>query len=251
MTILYVNGDSHSAGAEIANTCCFAEDDPQYWRLGRKPHPDNLRLSYGCMIANQLGAILECDAESAASNDRILRTSTANINTVVVPDLVIIGWSTWEREEWQHDGNYYQVTASGTDSVPTELSQRYKEWVVNQTHITREQKLLGWHERIWQFHQQLELQNIPHIFFNTYSDFAGIRSRQITTDSTTVIPNEHDWGLSYVDPYDRNMTYYNWCIQKGFKTVNHNSYHYGADAHRAWAEFLMQYYVQNLLTRKS
>ena len=249
--IIYVNGDSHSAGAEIANTYCFAEDDPLYWRLGRRPHPDNLRLSYGCMIANQLGAILECDAESAASNDCILRTSTANINTVVVPDLVIIGWSTWEREEWQHDGNYYQVTASGTDSVPAELSQRYKEWVVNQTQITREQKLLGWHERIWQFHQQLELQNIQHIFFNTYSDFAGIRSRQITTDSTTVIPNEHDWGLSYVDPYDSNMTYYNWCIRKGFNTVNPNSYHFGADAHEAWAEFLMQYYVQNLLTKKS
>ena len=44
------------------------------------------------------------------------------------PDLVIIGWSTWEREEWLHEGTYYQVTASGTDDVPPELHSKYKKW---------------------------------------------------------------------------------------------------------------------------
>lgn len=255
--IVYVNGDSHSAGAEIANPHCFAQDDPLYWALGRQPHPDNLKLSYGCLIANELGAILTCDAESAASNDRIMRTTWPRIESVQggfvqeKPDLVIIGWSTWEREEWLHNNIHYQVTASGTDTVPRELQQRYREWVVDQTHVTRERKLLGWHDQIWRLHQALENKNIPHIFFNTYSDFANIRSRQITTDTTKVVPNEHDWGLNYVGPYDSNLTYYNWCIQKGFKTVNGNSYHFGADAHQAWAEFLMQYYVQILLTKKS
>ena len=252
--ILYVNGDSHSAGAEAVNTYAFANDDPLYWALGRQPHPDNLRASYGCELANLMGAILECDAESAASNDRVFRTTWNHLqgiqNTPVArPDYVVIGWTTWEREEWLHEGTYYQVTASGTDSVPAELLHRYKEWVVDQNYLTRERKLLGWHERIWKFHKRLEAKNIPHIFFNTYSDFSNIRSRKITTDAIKVIPDEYDWGLNYVYPYDSNLTYYNWCIQKGFKTVNPNSYHFGADAHRAWAEFLMQYYVQMLLTR--
>ena len=250
--IVYVNGDSHSAGAEIANPYCFAQDDPLYWGLGRQPHPDNLKLSYGCLVANELNAVLECDAESASSNDRIMRTTWPHIQSVqdsyqIKPNLIIIGWSTWEREEWvDRDGKYYQVTAGGTDSVPTDMSQRYREWVMAQDEATREQKMLYWHNRIWYLHVALQDKNIPHIFFNTYSDFSAIRLNHLKTG--TVNPGEYNWGLNYVDPYDRNLNYYNWCVQKGFAPVRANSYHFGADAHRAWAEFLMQYYVQMLLT---
>jgi hypothetical protein len=101
--ILYVNGDSHSAGAEAVNTYSFAQDDSLYWNMDREPHPDNLRVSYGCELANMLGAILQCDAESASSNDRIIRTTYKALD-IVKPELVIIGWSTWEREEWWHQG---------------------------------------------------------------------------------------------------------------------------------------------------
>lgn len=137
--ILYVNGDSHSAGAEAVNNHAFANDDPLYWGLGRQPHPDNLRASYGCELANLMGAILECDAESAASNDRIFRTTWSYLQGVqgmfnnVTPDYLIIGWSTWEREEWSYEGTYYQVTAGGTDTVPKELENKYKEWVIKQS----------------------------------------------------------------------------------------------------------------------
>ena len=130
--ILYVNGDSHSAGAEAVNPHAFAEDDRLYWALGRKPHPDNLRASYGCELANLMGAILECDAESASSNDRIFRTTQKYLQTET-PDYLVIGWTTWEREEWTHNDRVYQVTASGTDTVPKELQTQYKEWVIEQS----------------------------------------------------------------------------------------------------------------------
>ena len=35
--MIYVNGDSHCAGAEIINDFAFAEDDPNYTALGRRP----------------------------------------------------------------------------------------------------------------------------------------------------------------------------------------------------------------------
>ena len=35
------------------------------------------------------------------------------------------------------------------------------------------------------------------------------------------------------------MTYYEWLKNQGFKPVNPEVYHYGADAHRAWADFLL------------
>ena len=121
--ILYVNGDSHTAAGEAVNDYCFAEDDPHLWAYGRAPHPDNLKVSWGQRLADMIGATLHCDAESASSNTRILRTTRKYLETNH-PDLIVIGWSTWEREEWSHKGNYYQVTASGTDSVPEDLQQR-------------------------------------------------------------------------------------------------------------------------------
>jgi len=249
LTILYVNGDSHSAGAEAVNPHCFAEDDTLYSSLGKKPHPSNLQASYGCIVANKLGAILDCDAESAASNDRILRTSIEYLKNNK-PKLIIVGWSTWEREEWLHNGTYYQVTTSGTDTLPNELKDKYKQWVIEYEHVTRERKLLSWHDTIYKFHQDLSNLDIPHLFFNTYSDFSNIRKRQITTHAIQIIPNEYDWNGCYVDPYDQDLTYFYWLKNSGFKTVNPNSYHFGADAHEAWAEFLYQNYIRNLLTNK-
>ena len=130
--ILYVNGDSHSAGAEAVNTHAFAEDDRLYWGLGRQPHPDNLRASYGCHLANHLGAILECDAESASSNKRIIRTTEEYLETNPKPDLIVIGWSTWEREEWydSETDRYWQVNAGGIghdwpNSIKAGLSTEY------------------------------------------------------------------------------------------------------------------------------
>jgi hypothetical protein len=241
--ILYINGDSHSAGAEAVNTYAFANDDPLYWALGRLPHPDNLRVSYGCELANRMYAILECDAESAASNDRIFRTTEDYLINADKPDLVVIGWSTWEREEWLHNGTYYQVTAGGTDSVPNTLKDHYKQWVIAQSDpAIINDKIVAVHNRIWQLHEDLDSRKIPHVFFNTYSDFGHIKNLGYLG------AKEHNWGTSYVDPYRKEGTYYNWCIANGFKTVNPNSYHFGHNAHCAWAEYLFQNYVQKTLT---
>jgi hypothetical protein len=247
--ILYVNGDSHSAGAEAVNPHAFANDDPLYWGLGRQPHPDNLRASYGCELANLMGAILECDAESAASNDRIFRTTHDYLSQAWVdnnnPDYVVIGWSTWEREEWvlNDSDTFYQVTASGTDQVPPELKQKYKEWVIEQSdHNVINHKIHNTHSRIWALHNGLQQREIPHVFFNTYSDFADIKNLGYLG------AEEYDWDGCYIDPYNGSGTYYNWCLARGFKTVNPNSYHFGVDAHVAWSEYLYQTIVQKTLT---
>lgn len=237
--IVYVNGDSHSAGAEVANPYCFAEDDPLYWGLGRKPHPDNERASYGCLLANHLFAVLHCDAESASSNDRIIRTTREYLATMDKPDIVIIGWATWEREEWLHEGKYYQVTASGSDTVPPELETRYKEWVVKQAESNViNQRTIDAHTTIYNFHKELESQEVKHIFFSTFHSFANIKNLQ------HLGTKEQDWGSSYIKPYDDSMTYYNFLINRGYPTATPNSYHLGAQGHEAWANYLLPL-VQN------
>lgn len=220
--ILYVNGDSHSAGAEAVNDYCFAEDDPLYWSLGRLPHPDNERVSYGCLLANKLNALLYCDAESASSNDRIIRTTREYFKDNK-PDIIVIGWSTWERQEWLYEGRYWQVNAGGIGhDWPNYVKEKYKNYVLD----------LDWdivtqaaHHKIYEFHLELESLQIPHLFFNTFNYFKNCKSL--------------DWKNSFISPYDSNMTYYNWLAQNGYKSKP--SYHYGPEAHAKWAEFLFPY----------
>ena len=220
--ILYVNGDSHSAGAEAVTSYCFAEDDTTYLSLGRAPHPDNLRASYGQRIANSLGYELVCQAESASSNDRIVRTTKEYLKDNK-PDLIIIGWSNWEREEWHYNNIYWQINGmTWHHDWPKELLDRHKEWVLNLNH---NQKLREWHYKIWEFHQ--ELAGIPHLFFNCFSGF----------DTRKVI--QKDWNKQYLNAYDTLFSYQHWVKSNGFKTSTPTGHHFGADAHQAWADFLI------------
>lgn len=233
--ILYVNGDSNSAGAEAVNDYAFAEDDPLYWALGRQPHPDNLKASYGCELANLMGAILECDAESASSNQRIIRTTLKYLEDNPAPDLIIIGWSTWEREEWwdSKTGRWWQVNAGGIGhDWPEEIKDKYKKWIVDVDYSTAVSRA---HNDIFSLHQLLDSKNIQHFFFNCFQPFTHTL--------------RYAWSNSYLEPYNPDFTYYNWLIKKGFKPVKPGSYHFGHDAHCAWAEFLLQNLVQRNLTQ--
>lgn len=233
--ILYVNGDSNSAGAEAVNTFAFAEDDPLYWALGRRPHPDNERVSWGCNIANELGAILYCDAESASSNQRIYRTTKQYLDQHGHPDLVIIGWSTWERVEWWHKETqrYWQINAGGVgDDWPEEFKDAYREYI---TELDYHKAIRNTEEQIWTLHLDLQTHGIPHMFFNCWEPLHNVDQR--------------DWNQCYLEPYNREFTYYNWLKNQGFGTVTPESYHFGADAHRAWADFLYPRIVQSCLTR--
>ena len=230
--ILYVNGDSHTAGAEIVTPYAFAEDDQKYIYMGRRPHPDNIIATWGKTLADAIKAVFWCDAESASSNARIIRT-TENYLTEhasnLYETLMIIQWSTWEREEWLHNGVYYQVNASGIDDVPPELQQRYKEFVAT---VDWRKKTQQAHDEIWQLHCRLNDLNVKHVFFNGNSDFSKIS-------------DQYDWGASYINPYKPKSTFSDMLEQKGFDTVAPNSYHYGKPAHSFWSNYVLQYVISN------
>lgn len=227
--ILYVNGDSHTAAAEAMNSAAFAEDDG-YPELGRKPHPDNLKVSWGQQLAHKLKCDFVCDAESASSNTRILRT-TRNWIAQLPPwesCVVIVQWSTWERQEWVYQEQHYQIGSSGLDWLPESLQNQYKQFIAT---VDWNQCQLYWHDQIWQFHLELDQQRIPHFFFNGNNSFDRVKK-------------QHSWAANYLDPYG-SLTY-DQCLRKtGFSPVNTNSWHFGADAHCFWAEFVLQYCIQN------
>lgn len=234
--ILYVNGDSHTAAAEAVNAHAFAEDDPFLNYLGRLPHPANLAVSWGNRLSNNLRAGFHCDAESAASNARIIRTTQDWIRdypATIHEILIIIQWSTWERTEWLINNKWYQINASGADQIPDEYQQQYKEYIAG---IDLAQKIIESHELIWKFHQELNNLNINHIFFNGNNHFGVVHNNR-----------RYDWGISYIEPYNPKMTYTQWLLDNKHDTVSPNSYHFGKDAHAAWARFMLQYIVKHKL----
>jgi hypothetical protein len=230
--MLYVNGDSHTAGAEAVNAHAFAEDDPAVFYLGRSPHPENLAVTWGKVLSLALRSVFRCDAESASSNSRIIRTTRewlAGGGKDHPDQLVIIQWSTWEREEWCYGNTYLQVGASGIDDVPQELQEKYRHFVIG---TDWRQKTEQAHKEIWEFHQELTKQGIRHIFFNGNNDFSSITDQK-------------DWGANYIGPYDPNQTYDAIIRSTGIDTVMPNSWHFDKDGHSSFARFILNYIISN------
>lgn len=233
--ILYANGCSHTAAAEAVISAAFAVDDGK-GGIDRRPHPKNLAASWCTVLSQHLDAYLVCEAESASSNERILRTTRAWVtsNRELLPDAFLaIQWTTWEREEWLWQGKYYQVNASGKDYVPRELRQRYQDYVVS---VDYNQKTLEWYEKIWQLHCWLRDQNIRHVMFNGWSTFSDMQDRR-------------DWRQHYIGPYDRDLSYNSVLKSNGFEWATPGHFHFRADGHRFWAQYLLQYINRNQLLK--
>ena len=205
--ILYVNGDSNSNGSEC-------KDSNQSWPV---------------LLAEKLNANLVNEAKSGTSNPRILRTSS---NAVAHSDrntFVVIGWTSWEREEWLHQNQYYDVNAGGHDILPSELQDRYKQWVIEQGPDQQAVKSLAMHSQIHRLHRSLKDRRIPHVFFNALMSF----------QHNLLNPKHLEWDNNYVGPYDNELSYYWYLKNHNWKPTKNN--HYTDDAQRAWADMLYNY----------
>jgi hypothetical protein len=224
--ILYVNGDSHSTGAEAVNDYAFIMDDPKQHGYQDRwaAHPDNLKVCYGKVLADMIGYEMINQSRSAGSNDRVIRTTNEYLENNR-PDLIVIGWSTWEREEWFAEGEWWQINASGVgNDWPEETKQKYKEYVIK---LNWEQKAIDAHNKIVNLHYQFLDLKIPHLFFNTCSTFNYYRT----------LPRI-EWGDYYIRPYDK-WSYQTYLDDLGFSKSNWN--HFRADGHKKWAEFLLPF----------
>ena len=237
--ILYINGDSHAAGTEAELPYGWAEDDGRYWGQGRHPHPDNEAVSFGAELARLLGCKRINQSQAGGSNPRIYRTTVEWVQSnpdQLADTFMLIQWSTWEREEWFHDGIWYQVNASGVDHVPVELEQRYRQYIIDIDYdaCTRQS-----HDMIWKLHQYLSRKGVKHLFFNGNSTFSDL--------AVQMVPDCRDWNNCYLGPYTRELSYSSVLLANGFRYVNPKTYHFGKTAHCFWGKYLLQYIKQHQL----
>lgn len=226
--ILYVNGDSHTAAAEAVNPHGWEGDDGNLDAASKRPHPDNLAVSWGKHLADMLRMTLVCDAQAGGSNPRMIRLVNKWLSENPHDDVfMILQWSTWEREEWVIDGEIYEVNASGLDHVPESARQRYKEFIIN---IDWTETAKRAHQEVWDLHVKLQNLNIPHLFFNGNMSF-----------SVGGPIENFPWGRSYLNPYTCAGSYGEILKSAGFGTRPPGYYHFGPDGHCFWAKYLLQY----------
>lgn len=205
--ILYVNGDSNSSGAEL-------KDQSKSWTN---------------LLANKLGLTLINEAKAGTSNPRIMRTASTTLAHSNQNTFAIIGWTSWEREEWLYQKQYYDVNSGGHDVLPPELQERYKQWVTEQDLDQRAAKSLSMHSQLHRLHRSLLDRRIPHLFFNALMPF----------QHNHINPAKLDWGKNYLGPYDNDLSYY-WYLKKhGWKPTKDN--HFLEDAQAVWADVLYNY----------
>jgi hypothetical protein len=184
------------------------------------------QLGFSEQVSEKFNLPLHKIAVAGASNDFLFRSIYKHLegNT---PTLLIVTWQSWERAEWLHNGNYYQINNSGIDHLPVELHEHYKQFIIDQP---TDPKYLGkiWHNRIWQLHNNLTQQGIQHIFYNEMYPF--------------VETYPEDWGNNFIGPYTNELSYH-WYLQTHGFTAD-TCYHYGLDGHTAWAELLINHINQ-------
>ena len=208
--LLYANGDSHSLGAmkDGASGKSFVE-----------------------LVANHFNLDLVNESEGASSATRIIRT-TQNYLSKNKPRLVLVGWGTWEREEWLHNNQYYNVMVGWYKHLPEQLLSKYNSWAEQQDYDTLVKKSCLVHEQIHRLHRLLEACSIPHLFFNCMYDFQGIRTE-----------DQYDWNNQYVDPYNSARSYV-WYMKNA--NYEHDKwYHFPQQAHHEWANVLINHIEQN------
>jgi hypothetical protein len=214
--ILYVNGDSNSSGQDL----------------------DSIKNSWPVHLSEKLKMSLVNQSKAGASNPSILRTTKNFLSLPSIENIfVIIGWTSWEREEWLFQNRYYNVNAGGHDVFPVELQQKYKNWVIEQGELAQYTKSKLLHNEIYQLHTTLQLKNIPHLFFNALMPF----QHEVLGDPS----QGKDWNNCFLYPYLNDYSYYWYLKKQGFVPTVGN--HHLDSAQQNWAEVLINYIKEHKL----
>lgn len=78
--LLYVNGDTISAGAKSINNFIQADDDFAYVAQGSRGHPDNIVNSWGYFLSKHLNLSFKCDAQPYKTNQEIANVTCDFLN---------------------------------------------------------------------------------------------------------------------------------------------------------------------------
>jgi hypothetical protein len=232
--VLYVNGCSHSVGAEISR--------PGFYR-----QPYDYEHSYGGVISRKFGLIHHNDAIEGGSNNLIETTTIQSILTLLEtyhPSeiFVIIGWTGYDRSEATYKNKLYRfIPNSVIQDCPYTVNEWYKFWVANTDNDASMNKFLLQYGLVSTF---LKYHNIKYYFFNSIIP-AYIPKINLLHEVLDNKPNAHLINMmkndqNFLEPFNSDKTFYNILKKNHDGCKDGRWHHFTEDGHLAWAEFLLE-----------
>ena len=221
---IFVNGDSHTCGSELY----FPTQD-----------------GYAYCLANLLnGEIVGNPAIGGAGNDRIERTTKEFIDNCNgdYPDLIIIGWSEFNRMDWFYEG---KLTTYVSNDLPPKLSEKFdpkrykheREFLNNEFALSTLSRYFQ--GRIYNFHCYLEHLKIPHLFFMAVDGLGDF------TENLDGVIHHFDWNNKFWNPYEPrpNNSFLHWGKNKGYTATKWD--HLPEEAHEEFANILYNHLLEH------
>ena len=191
------------------------------------------------VFANSIGhgnahVVAKCGASNHWILDKINHTLD-NIDQYLDP-IFFIGWTQWEREEWEWGNEEISVCIGPHFPVPADLEQRYCEWRDGMTNSTIQDMRDVWHKIIHTVHLRMTDMNIPHQFWSTYDNFVGKSGK-----------DQLDWSGNFFMPYDINGCMSSWYKSQNIDPVPGDIWHWPAEASTIWGNTLADSYKQRII----
>lgn len=139
--------------------------------------------------------------------------------------LLLVGWTSPEREEWPWLYNNISVCGGPDFGVPAAIKARYQQWKQTLTEEYLQSRMKMWHDRIYSCHLRLRTKSVPHLFWTTYDNFKSMQDRR-------------EWHGNFFQPYDLDGCMCRFLQAQNIKSLHDDPFHYDDHAHRVWATAL-------------
>ncbi len=231
---LYVNGCSHSAGAEMSKPGFYRQ---QY----------DLDNSFGGVLARRHGLVHYNDACPGGSNNLIQSTTIQSILKLLEtydPSeiFVIIGWTGYDRSEVVYNKSLYKfIPNTNILGWPNKINESYRSWVMCTDNDSSMNNFLLQYGLVATF---LKYHKIKYYFFNSIIS-AYIPQHNFLHEVLDNKPNTHLIEMMkndpyFLEPFNGEMTFFHILKQTYNGTKDGRWHHFTEDAHLAWANFLTE-----------
>lgn len=218
---------------------------------------------------NQLGNIINQPvvnlALGGASNDRIVRTLKESLSQTK-PDIVVIGWTQFNRNEISHQqGAYVRATPRGClvecEFQFNDLPLMHEHWLTHNQNSWINYR--NWIYNVLFFQQYFQELKIPFLFFTSFGNNYINEFLNESDASLSLADQSYQWrDRNRYDPdrtihtqwqelvkLCRQINLEHWALKNtqtmqeylvDLNFVTDRNRHFLADGHRAWAELIAQ-----------
>jgi hypothetical protein len=234
--ILYVNGCSHSCGAEISY-------------VGSCRAPEDLTNSWAGQLASRFNLEHVNSAISGQDNLAILSSSIHSILNLLdrhPPEdiLVVIGWSGFERDHFIYNDKLYRFvpgceTLSHFKEWPSIVQTAFYNYISGTDPVNSTNKFSLIYYAMTNF---LKLHNIDYYYFNALHAInypSKNLLHQVDEELPTVkLFDKMKFDPNYLEPMNWRMTYYDYMKSKYDGHIGGRNHHFLADAQTDWANII-------------